>query len=122
MRPQNLSIQSDVFDDLRDRFDKVLTLTLRRMDDRAITDGTVTIKVAITLVEGTDENTGEPVLMPEFSGTVEMNLPIKGKAEIPKKAGYIMTRDPCGEGFIIASGQQYTFMDLLEEQEHAKQA
>lgn len=117
MKPQRLNIYSDVFDELRDRFEKALLLALRKMQHLKIAQGTVTARVAITLAESADEN-GENVMMPEFAAQVEINLPMKGKLDVPTKAGLIMVPDPAGEGFIIADSQ-YSMFDMLEEQNNA---
>ena len=117
MKPQKLGIESEAFADLRDRFDKALTLALQKMLKSRISDGTVSAEVSISMYERTDES-GESVLVPEFVGVVKINLPMKGKMEVPKQDNLIMIPDPDGEGFLVANGQ-YTFEDMLEERDDA---
>ena len=115
MKPQNLTIESELFEDFRTKFDAAMNSALRKMKSMSIRAGTVKTTIEIVMEEAEDEN-GEPVLMPEFSGQVEINLPLKGKIEVKKQSGIIMVKDPISDGFIVASGQ-YTFMDMLAEQE-----
>ena len=115
MKPQNLTINGEVFDDLRLRFDEALLLALRKMEELKIHAGTVTATVDILMEEAEDEN-GEMIYTPVFDAQVAMNLPLKGKIKVPTQTGLMMIRDPNGNGFLVAS-RQYTMMDMLEEQE-----
>jgi hypothetical protein len=75
----------------------------------------VSAKVKISNAEGTDEN-GEICWMPEFKCQVSVGLPVKCKIDASAPVGLKMIRNPDGDGFIIAT-DQYTFMDMLEEQD-----
>ena len=118
MKPQRLSINSEVFDDLRMRFNEALILALRKMEKLKIYAGTVTTTVDIEMTEEADEN-GEAVLAPEFDAQVQINLPMKGKMKVPKQSGIMMIRDPNSNGYMVAS-RQYSMMEMLEEQEKGK--
>lgn len=117
MKPQPLTIQSEVFSDLRKKFDLALLTALRKMKSLKIHEGQIRAVIGVVMDEFKDEN-GETVIMPEFKAQVDINLPIKGKLDVDKQAGLLMIPDRDGEGFIIAS-TQYSLLDMLEEQGHA---
>ena len=114
MKPQNLTINGEVFDDLRQRFDEAMLLALRKMQELKIHAGTLTATVEIRMAEEADEN-GETIYTPVFDAQVAINLPLKGKIKVPTQEGLMMIRDPNSSGYLVAS-RQYTIMDMLEEQ------
>lgn len=118
MKPQNLTINGEVFEDLRGRFDDALLLALRKMKELKIQAGTLTATVDIRMDEIADEN-GELILAPEFDAQVAINLPMKGRMKVPTQMGLMMIRDPNSNGFLVAS-RQYTMMEMLEEQEEGR--
>lgn len=114
MKPQNLTINGEVFDDLRQKFDEALNIALRKMKELKIQAGTVSASVDIVMEEMMDEN-GETILAPEFQAVVGINLPLKGKLKVRTQSGLMMIRDPVSDGFLVAS-RQYSMEDVLEEQ------
>lgn len=115
MKPQIFSINGEMFDDIRLKIDQALNIALRKMTELDIYAGTVNAKLDIQIEKTQDEN-GDQIIKPEFGGMVEINLPLKGKIKMNSQKGLIMARDPTGAGFLVAT-EQYTFMDMLEEQE-----
>ena len=121
MKPQPLTIEGEVFDDLRMKLNLALNSALTNMIRYRISAGTVAMNIEIELEEGTAEDgtaeDGNPIQMPKFSGKIGINLPMKAKIEMERREGMIMVRDERGDGYIVASGQ-YSFLDMLEEQKN----
>lgn len=115
MRPQILSIESETFLDMRQKFDALLNLAMNKMQALRVYEATVTAKVKIQSDEVTEPG-GEISWRPEFKCQVSVGLPVKGKLDASAPVGLKMIRNPHGDGYIIAT-EQYTFMDMLEEQD-----
>jgi hypothetical protein len=115
MKPQRLEIEGETFKDLREKFNYILNLALNRMHRMGINEGTVTAKVDIETEEA-DEGDGT-AWRPSFKCEVAVRLPLKGKIAAGVPNGLKMVRDPKSDGFIIAT-EQYTFLDMLEEQKN----
>ena len=113
MKPQNLGIGSECFSDLREKFDYILNLALNKMRQMGIYEGkvTATVDIAVEKVEEEDREAWRP----EFKCQVSVSLPLKGKIAASVPGGLKMVQDPNGEGYIIAT-EQYTFLDMLEDQ------
>ena len=104
MKPQRMSIESEIFDEFRKKLNAMLEMTLREMIRRRMGSGSVSAKISIELAEGTDAETGEMVYEPELKPTVSMKIGSQGKTVCQKKAGFLMKSDGAG-GFIVGTNQ-----------------
>lgn len=112
MKPQRLSIDSEVFTDLREKFDAVMNMAIMKMQNMSITEGTITAKCKINLLETRIDDLF--VKVPVFTCDVDMSLPIKGKVEAHTPKGIQIHMSDDGTGFIVA-GLNVTIDDIMEE-------
>ena len=116
MKPQALSLESEIFADFRDKLDKAITIALRNMVNKGITGGSVTGKIKIGLDTDTTED-GEIIYKPTIKPEIDIKIAEKGKIECGTQSGFMMKTD--GEdGFVIGTSQ-VSMDELLEEQKGA---
>ena len=95
MKPQELTLDCELFNEFREAMDKAIKNCMRQMVSKRLNTGTISGKIEITLTEGADEN-GEVIFHPE------------------KKVGIIMKCSP--DGFVVGT-DQVTMDELIRGKE-----
>ena len=111
MRPQRFGIDSECFDDLREKFDSCLEIAMRKMLETGLARSTVVAKVEITTEK--QEQEGRTVQLPAFACEVRISMPMKGKVAAAVPAGLKIVQSTENGEFIIAS-DNYTFFDMMD--------
>ena len=112
MKPQNLSIESELFSELRMKFDFMLALAMDKMQKMNVSKSKVTAVVEIETTA--HEEAGEMVQLPDFKCEVRINLPAKGAIPAATPKGLKVTKSPLDGKYIIAS-DNYDLLDMVEE-------
>ena len=117
MKPQELNINCEVFDELRERLNTVINSLISAMIEKNLTTGSVGAKIGIELYKHTDEETGELLYLPEFKPDVSMKVGAKAKVECSKVTGMIMMQGQDRNYFV--GSNQIDIEELLAEKEGA---
>ena len=117
MKPTELSIDNEIFADLRFKMDVALNAVISNLIEKKLNAGKVTAKIDISLFEKTDEETGEVFYEPVFEPVVNVNVGAKGKFECSAPVGLIVKKSKCGNNFIGTN--QITFDEVMDQQEQA---
>ena len=113
MKPQELSLNCEIFDEFRDRLDKAITIIMRNMVSKGIHAGSITGKIKIELSQTTTDD-GEIIYMPKIKPAVNLKLSAKGDIECGVQDGFLMKPDG-NDGFVIGTSQ-VSMDELMEEQ------
>ena len=119
MRPKELSINNEIFTDLRVKMDMALNAVITNLIDKKLGAGKVTAKIGIELFEKTNEETGEIYYDPVFKPEVNISVGEKAKLECSAPLGMVLKKSRCGKN-IISSNQ--ISMEDLEEAEKEETA
>lgn len=114
MKPQELSINGELFDETRDNLDMAMKILLNRMISTGIKKGAVSLKVGIELKEIINDN-GEVIRMPDISYNVGMGMTEKDTLKGNLQRGLIMKRSACGR--LMVSTDQISMDELIQEGE-----
>lgn len=114
MKPQELSINGELFDETRDNLDMAMKILLNRMISTGIKKGAVSLKVGIELKEIINDN-GEVIRMPDISYSVGMGMTEKDTLKGNLQRGLIMKRSACGR--LMVSTDQISMDELIQEGE-----
>ena len=117
MKPQRLSLESEALEEFRANFDNALERLCEQIVKKKLTRGVVSAKVAITLTENADKETGEIYYKMEIEPDVKRKLSADYKIPCGKKDGIIMQMDPYGRPMI--ADEQISFDDLIPEEKRA---
>lgn len=112
MKPQELTITSEVFEDLRNKLNAAINITVNRLLDKGLSNGNVSAKIDISIRETTNKETGEVTIMPEFEPSVSMKIGAKGKMDCEKVGGMIMRQGPSGRIYVATN--QISIDELME--------
>lgn len=103
MKPQELSLDCEIFEEFREKLNATLNMALKNMIRKGLLGGTVTAKINIELKEHVTD-TGEVVYMPEFKPSVSLRIKAEGKIECKEQEGFLMLEDGLG-GFVVGTSQ-----------------
>jgi hypothetical protein len=117
MKPQELTLESDVFNGLRINMNEAIRIVMKSLISKKLYHGSVTAKIDIMLTEETDENTGECCLMPAFFPEVSFEIKNKDKIKCNPETGMYLKKGPMGQ--LIIGTNQITMDELIAEQEGA---
>ncbi|MBO7709583.1 MAG: hypothetical protein J6S83_03885 [Lachnospiraceae bacterium] len=112
MKPQELTIEGELFEDFRNNFDVAMKILINRMIVTRIGKGTVSAKITINMKEFIDDS-GEVVRMPEMDFTIGMGMSETDKMKGNLHKGLILKRRPTG-GLLIGT-DQISMDEYLEE-------
>lgn len=115
MKPKELSIYNEIFDDLRFKMDAALNAVITNLIEKDLGSGKVTAKIDITMHQKTDQETGEVIYEPVFEPVVNVVVGAKGKLECSAPVGLIVKKSKCGKNFIGTN--QVSFDDLMDEED-----
>lgn len=116
MKPQELNLNCEIFDDFREKFDLALNATMRNMIAKHMEAGSITAKIDIEMMEKVAED-GEVLFAPKIKPKVAIKIGAKGKIDCVEKEGFLMKTDG-QNGFVIGTSQ-ISMDELLEEQRGA---
>ena len=128
MKPQELTITSEVFEDLRNKLNAAINITVNRLLDKGLSNGNVSAKIDILIRESTNKETGEVTIMPEFEPSVSMKIEAKGKMDCQKVGGMILRQGQSGRIYVatnqismneLMAAEMKTVERLKEEQKGA---
>lgn len=111
MRPQELSINGELFEEFRNNFDAAMKILINRMISTRIGKGTVNAKITINMKEFIDDS-GEVVRMPEMDFGIGMGMSEKDSMKGNLQRGLILKRRASG-GLLVGTDQ--ISMDELME-------
>lgn len=113
MKPQTLTIDSEVMEDFREKFNQTIAVLLRSMRNRQLREGTITAKLDIEIEESADVN-GEVIRMVNIVPEINMKMGAKAKVECAKKNGLFMQVNE--EGVPVVGSCQMDIDELLEKE------
>lgn len=105
MKPEALSIDSQVFDDLRMQISQALNRCVARMRETGMMEGSVSAKIGLEFIDSRDKEpgTGPRVDVMKIDGKIGMTVPMRYEGKVNSKIGIQCVR---GENsFMIADGQ-----------------
>lgn len=110
MKPQELTINGELFEEFRNNFDTAMKILINRMITTRIGKGTVNAKISINMKEFVDEN-GEIVRMPEMDFGIGMGMSEKDSMKGNLHRGLIMKRSAGGR--LLVGTDQISMDELL---------
>lgn len=113
MKTQRLNLDSEVFEEFRERMNIALDVAFRNMIAKNLREGNITGKIKIKLIPASDEN-GEMIYMPVIEPGVSVGLKAKADLECEKMTGFYMKEGRDG-GFIVGS-RQVSMDELMDEE------
>lgn len=111
MKPQELTINGELFDEFRNNFDIAMKILINRMISTRIDKGSVNAKIKINMKEFIDDN-GEIVRMPEMDFGIGMSMSEQDSMKGNLHRGLILKRQ-AGGGLLVGTDQ--ISMDELTE-------
>ena len=110
MKPQTLTIDSEVLEDFRGNFNTTMAVLLREMRSRRLREGTITAKLDIEIEEHADAN-GEIIRLVNIVPEINMKMGAKAKVECKKRNGLFMQMND--EGVPVVGNCQMDIDELL---------
>lgn len=111
MKPQELTINGELFEEFRNNLDTAMKILINRMITTRIGKGTVNAKITINMKEFIDDS-GELVRMPELDYGIGMGMSEKDSMKGNMRRGLILKRQ-AGGGLLVGTDQ--ISMDELME-------
>ena len=112
MKPQELNLGCELFDEFRVALDNAIRIAMENMMAKNLNSGTVIGKLEITLGSHKDQETGEVIYTPEIQPDVNMKIGTKAKIDLPKQMGFLAKRS--AEGIVIGT-DQVTMDELIRD-------
>ena len=107
MQPEELSINGELFKELREQVNHALRNGIRRMRDTHMDECSVGVKIHIEILddEPVTKANMDTIRMDtlKIEGKVTLTVPMKGEAKLPTKTG--MKCIGSGEGYIVMDNQ-----------------
>ena len=104
MKPEALSIESKIFDSLRQQTDMALNQCIAKMRETGMDEGSVSVKVGLMFIDSErDPGNGARVDTLKIDGKVGMTVPMRYESKIGSQIGI-----KCAKGtgtYMIADGQ-----------------
>ena len=110
MKPQELTIDGELFDEFRSNFDVAMKILINRMITTRIDKGAVNAKITIKMKEIINEN-GEVVRMPEIDFGIGMGMSEKDSMKGNMRRGLILKR--CTNGGLLVGTDQISMDELM---------
>ena len=104
MKPQTLTLDSEIFEEFKMALESSIRGTIRQMIEQKVRGGAITAKVEIKLHEQTNDDTGEIFYIPDIESQVSIKVGSKGDFKAKKQGNFIMKPDNYGN-YVIASNQ-----------------
>lgn len=113
MKPQELSINGELFDETRENLDTAMKILVNRMISTRINKGTVNLKISIEIKDIINDE-GEVIRMPDISYSVGMGMSEKDTLKGNLQRGLMLKRSSCGNLFVASD--QISMDELMEGQ------
>ena len=113
MKPQELSINGELFEETRNNLDTAMKILINRMISSRINKGAVSLKISIEIKDIINDD-GEVIRMPEISYNIGMGMTEKDSMKGNLQRGLMLKRSPCGSLFV--STDQISMDELMEGQ------
>ena len=113
MKPQQLTMNAECFDQFRNNFDAALNGIVNNLISKRLMEGEVTAKVKITLLETTDKDNGEIIRQLVVEPDVNMKIGAKLRLECSERGGIFLKQN--AEGHNIIADNQVSIDELLKE-------
>ena len=113
MKPQELSINGELFEETRNNLDAAMIILVNRMISTRINKGTVSLKIGIEIKDIINDD-GEVIRMPEISYNIGMGMTEKDSLKGNLQRGLMLKRSSCGKLFV--STEQISMDELMEGQ------
>lgn len=117
MKPQELTIGGELFNEFRNNFDIGMRILINRMISTRISKGTVSAKVSIELKECVND-AGEIVRMPEINYSIGMGMSEKDSMKGNMQRGLIMKNN--GNGKLLIGSSQIDIDELIKDEEEQR--
>lgn len=111
MKPQELSINGELFDETRENLDTAMKILVNRMISTRINKGTVNLKISIEIKDIINDE-GEVIRMPDISYSVGMGMSEKDTLKGNLQRGLMLKRSSCGNLFVASD--QISMDELME--------
>ena len=111
MKPQELNLNCELFDEFREALDRAVQIILVRMIEKGLDSGSIVGKLDISLRTSTTED-GELRYLPEIQPDVQLKIGTKAKLDCTKQIGFLAK--PNGRGIVIGT-DQVTMDELIGE-------
>lgn len=112
MKPQELNLDCELFEDFRNKVDLAINALIRSMIRKGLTGGKISASIGIEMKDHvTDE--GEILYMPIIKPVVKIKVESNEKIECEKQEGFIVKPDGAN-GFVVGTNQ-ITMDELLKE-------
>ena len=112
MKPQQMDLNCELFDDFRQALDNAIRIVLDRMIEKGLDSGSITGKLDISLRTSVSETTGEVMYLPEIEPKVSMTVGTKAKIDCTKQMGFLAK---LSEGGVVVGTDQVTIDELIRE-------
>lgn len=112
MKPQELNIESEIFQDLREKFDIAINAVIRNLINKSMSVGSLTAKIKIEL-DKTVTQDGEINYMPTFEPKINIKVGAKGDIECDKQEGLLL-KESCDGRHVIGTSQ-VSMDELIDE-------
>lgn len=113
MKPQELSINGELFEETRNNLDTDMKILINRMISTRINKGAVSLKIGIEIKDIVNDD-GEVVRMPEINYSIGMGMTEKDTMKGNLQRGLMLKRSPCGNLFVASD--QISMDELMEGQ------
>ena len=117
MKPQPMTLDSEIFNEFRGMLDAAIRSTLNQMTDREIKGGKICATIDIKMASSVDNDTGEIVYTPQLEPKININIGSKDDYKMLKQYGFIMKDD--GKGGYVIGTNQIDMNELLDNQKGA---
>ncbi len=114
MKPQELNIESEIFDELRGKFDIAINSVIRNLIAKNMGEGTLTVKLKVKVDQTVDQD-GEVIYMPSFEPKINIRIGAKGDIDLNKVEG-LQLRCPA-DGKLIIGTEQISMDEYMAEAE-----
>ena len=115
MKPQELNLGCELFDEFRLALDNAIRIAIENMMAKGLHSGTVTGKLDITLNQYKDKDSGEMIYTPEIKPDVSMKIGTRAKIDLTKQAGFLAKRS---DDRIVVGTDQVTMDEMIREAAH----
>lgn len=111
MKPQELKLECEVFDEFRINLDAAIRMAIKSMIEKDLGSGSVTAKIDITLKKEASEE-GEIFYTPRFEPDINIRIGAKGNLKCKEKDGMVMK---AGEKGLYIADNQVSMDDLMDQ-------
>lgn len=112
MKPQELNIESEIFDDLREKFDIAINAVIRNLITKSMGEGSLSLRIKIQLHKNVTQD-GEIEYMPTFDPKINIKIGAKGDIECEKAEGLLLKES--GDGKHVIGTSQVSMDELIAE-------